>query len=45
MILDVIGLEFENDFIEETPYPNAQKFYDMLNAVDEKLWDGCTTHS
>ena len=45
MILDAIGSEFENDFMEEAPNLNAKKFYDMLNAVDEKLWDGCTTHS
>ena len=45
VILDAIGSEFENDFMEEEPNLNAQKFYDMLNAVDEKLWDGCTTHS
>ena len=45
MILDAIGPKFENDFMEEAPNLNAQKFYDMLNAVDEKVWDGCTTHS
>ena len=45
MILDAIGPEFENDFLEEAPNLNAQKFYDMLNVVDEKLWDRCTTHS
>ena len=45
MILDAIGPEFENDFMEEEPNLNAQKVYDMLNAVDEKLWDGCTKHS
>ena len=45
MILDAIGPKFENDFMEEAPNLNAQKFYDILNAVDEKLWDGCTTHS
>ena len=45
MILDAIGPEFENDFTKETPNLNAQKFYDMLNAVDKKLWVGCTTHS
>ena len=45
MILDAIGPEFENDFMKEAPNLNAHKFYDMLNAIDEKLWDGCTTHS
>ena len=40
MILDATGPEFENDFMEKAPNLNAQKFYDMLNAVDEKLWDG-----
>ena len=45
MILDAIGPKFENDFMEEAPNLNAQKFYDILNAADEKLWDGGTTHS
>ena len=45
MIFDAIGHEFENDFMEEAPNLNAQKFYNMLIVVDEKLWDGCTTHS
>ena len=45
MILDAIGLEFENDFMEEAPNLNAKNFYDLLNTVYEKLWDGCTTHS
>ena len=45
MIVDAMGLEFEKDFTEEAPNPNAQKFYEMLNVVDEKLWDECTTHS
>ena len=36
MILDAIRPEFENDLMEEAPNLNAQKFYDMLNVVDEK---------
>ena len=52
LILDVIGYdfnasgsEFNAENMEEVPNPNAHKFYDMLSAVDKKLWDGCTKHS
>ena len=31
--------------MEEVPNPNAQNFYDMLSAIDKKLWDGYTKHS
>ena len=31
--------------MEEVSNPNAQNFYDMLSAIDQKLWDGCTKHS
>lgn len=37
MILDTAGPEFITEYVDEIPNPNAQKFYDMLNMVDEKL--------
>ena len=52
LILDAAGLDFNttgSDFkaedMKEVPNSNAQKFYDMLSAVDQKLGDGCTKHS
>lgn len=30
---------------EETPNSSAQGFYDMLQAADEPLWDGCPNYS
>ena len=45
LIIDAAGPGFNVEDMEEVPNPTAQKFYDMLNAVDEKLWDGCTKHS
>ena len=45
LIIDAVGPGFNVEDMEEVPNPTAQKFYDMLNAVDEKLWDGCTKHS
>ena len=45
MILDATGSEFNAENMEKVPNPNAQNFYDMFSAVDQKLWDGCTKHS
>lgn len=45
MILDAVGPDFFTEDMDEVPNPTAQKFYDMLNAADEKLWPGCKTHS
>ncbi|XP_024964408.1 uncharacterized protein LOC112504697 [Cynara cardunculus var. scolymus] len=30
---------------EQTPNPSTQGFYNMLQTVDEPLWDGCKTFS
>ncbi|XP_024964686.1 uncharacterized protein LOC112504965 [Cynara cardunculus var. scolymus] len=30
---------------EQTPNPSAQGFYNMLQTIDEPLWDGCKTFS
>ena len=35
---NALGFEFNVEDMEEVPNPNAQKFYDMLSAVDKKLW-------
>ena len=45
LIIDAARPGFNVEDMEEVPNPTAQKFYDMLNAVDEKLWYGCTKHS
>ena len=45
LILDVARPNFNVEDMEEVPNLNAQKFYDNLNAVNKKLWDGCTEHS
>ena len=42
---NAVGHGFNVEDMEEVPNPNAQKFYDMLSAVDQKLWDGCTKQS
>ena len=42
---NAVRLGFNVEDMEEVPNPNAQKFYDMLSAVDKKLWDDCTKHS
>lgn len=46
-------VEMVNDYMvhegmtweEQTPNPSAQGFYDMLQAADEPLWDGCPNYS
>ncbi|XP_031104166.1 uncharacterized protein LOC116007591 [Ipomoea triloba] len=45
MVMDANALEFNLDALEESPNPEAQKFYDMLKAVDQELWPGCKKHS
>nr|GMC99858.1 uncharacterized protein LOC109168299 [Ipomoea batatas] len=45
MVMDAAGPEFNVDEIEESPNPEAQKFYDMLKATDQELWPGSKNHS
>ncbi|XP_019170987.1 PREDICTED: uncharacterized protein LOC109166492 [Ipomoea nil] len=45
MVMDVDGPQFNVDEIEESPNPEAQKFYDMLKAADQELWPECKKHS
>nr|GMD83380.1 uncharacterized protein LOC109168299 [Ipomoea batatas] len=45
MVMDAAGPEFNVDEIEESPNPEAQKFYDMLKAADQELWPGSKNHS
>nr|GMD61463.1 uncharacterized protein LOC109179592 [Ipomoea batatas] len=45
MVMDADGPEFNVDEIEESPNPEAQKFYDMLKAADQELWPGSKNHS
>nr|GMD28243.1 uncharacterized protein LOC109179592 [Ipomoea batatas] len=40
MVMDAAGPEFNVDEIEESPNPEAQKFYDMLKTADQELWPG-----
>ncbi|XP_019163601.1 PREDICTED: uncharacterized protein LOC109159943 [Ipomoea nil] len=40
MVMDAAGPGFNVDEIEESPNPEAQKFYDMLKAADQELWPG-----
>ncbi|KAL6548500.1 hypothetical protein OROGR_008921 [Orobanche gracilis] len=37
--------EGDNMNEEEPPNPDAKKFYDMLEAANELLWDGCEKHT
>ncbi|KAL6579029.1 hypothetical protein OROMI_009245 [Orobanche minor] len=37
--------EGDNMNEEEPPNPDAKKFYDMLEAANEPLWDGCEKHT
>nr|GMC63030.1 uncharacterized protein LOC109179592 [Ipomoea batatas] len=45
MVMDAAGPEFNVDEIEESPNPEAQRFYDMLKAADQELWPGSKKHS
>lgn len=45
-MLDVGVLHLQNnDPLEETPNPQAEELYSMLDATNKELWPGCTTHS
>nr|GLL45078.1 uncharacterized protein LOC109179592 [Ipomoea trifida] len=45
MVMDAAGVQFNVDEIEESPNPEAQKFYDMLKAADQGLFPECKKHS
>jgi hypothetical protein len=32
-------------FVEEPPNAKARKLYDMLEAANTPIWDGCSSHS
>jgi len=53
MVYNAIGLEYEMDHneemdysssVDETPNIEAQKFYELLDAVQKPLWPGCNNH-
>lgn len=41
MVLDAFGLEGGLENIEEEPHASYKKFFDMLKAAEEPLYDGC----
>nr|GME09613.1 uncharacterized protein LOC109179592 [Ipomoea batatas] len=45
MVMDATGVQFNVDEIEESPNPEAQKFYDVLKAADQGLFPECKKHS
>jgi len=53
MVLHAMGVgdTYSNDMVsspmvvEELPNPEADKFYKLLKAAEESLWDGCTKQS
>jgi hypothetical protein len=53
MVLHAMGVgdAYSNDMVsspmvaEELPNPEADKFYKLLKAAEESLWDGCTKQS
>ena len=53
MVLHAMGVGdvYSNDLVsspmvvEELPNPEADKFYKLLKAAEESLWDGCTKQS
>ena len=45
MVMDAAGPDFNpNEISDEPPNPKAQKFFDMLSAVNKELWTGCQNH-
>jgi len=46
-----VGDAYSNDMVsspmvaEELPNPEVDKFYKLLKATEESLWDGCTKQS
>jgi hypothetical protein len=53
MVLHAMGVgdAYSNNMVsspmvaEELPNPEADKFYKLLKAAEESLWDGCTKQS
>ena len=46
MVMDVVGPDFNpNEISDEPSNPEAQKFFDMLSAVNKELWPDCQRHS
>ncbi|KAH6778240.1 hypothetical protein C2S51_009552 [Perilla frutescens var. frutescens] len=48
MVFDAVGPSLnidDMDDIEEAPNPEAQRFFNMLQAADNELWPGCRNHS
>jgi hypothetical protein len=50
MVLDAAGTEFgggkgSSAFVEELPNAETRKFYDILEAADTPIWDGCSNYS
>ena len=46
MVIDSAGHSFDQNYeYEENPNPTARQFYDMLDAANNPLWQGCENHS
>nr|GMC80174.1 uncharacterized protein LOC109166492 [Ipomoea batatas] len=45
MVMDAASVQFNVDEIEESPNPEAKKFFDMLTAADQELFPECKKHS
>ncbi|XP_057809998.1 uncharacterized protein LOC131024507 [Salvia miltiorrhiza] len=45
VVTDAHGPLFNMGEPGEKPNPEAQRFYDMLNAANKELWPGCSNHS
>ena len=45
VVRDVGGHDLDFDIMEESPIPITKKLYEMLQAVDHALWQGCEKHS
>ena len=44
MVLDIAGPSFRHNYnngVEEMPNPSAREFYDILQAAQQPLWEGC----
>lgn len=44
LVHDVARIEFVG-VTEERPNKEAHKSYDLLNAAQRSLWEGCSTHT
>ena len=46
MVINVAGHSFNQNYeYEKNPNPTDQQFYDMLDATNNPLWQGCENHS